>query len=213
MKSLSNIRGPAHLTNGSGSRVVCTYLVRVGQRRTASDTRHKSSGIQVAKHDLVMMWEKHVDTEFGEKSAAAAVETMVPHATVIHMPVMTGGVGTDVLRQFYATHFIPKMPLDVTMQSIDRTVGTDSIVDEFIFEFTHTVEMDWMLPGLKPTGKKVRVPFVVVVKFEGDKLLAERIYWDQASVLVQLGLLADASLPVCGVEQAEKLLQVVGGQK
>lgn len=47
------------------------------------------------------------------------------------------------------------------------------------------------------------VPFIVVVKFEGDKLKAERIYWDQATVLKQLGMLPD--LPcVSGPEQAAK---------
>jgi carboxymethylenebutenolidase len=120
--------------------------------------------------DLNALWDNHIATEFTEKSADAAVATMVPHATVNHVPTMTGGVGTEALRAFYADNFIPKMPDDVILTPIDRTIAKDTIVDEFIFEFTHNTIMDWMLPGIAPTGKKVKVPFVVVVKFEGDKV-------------------------------------------
>lgn len=217
-----------NLTSACGSRVVWTCLIlytalvnaasldcpclcpQLGQGRALRHTvQKKGSESRASKRDLVKMWEKHMDTEFVEKSADAAVATMTPNASVIHVPVMTGGVGTEPVRQFYATHFIPKMP-NVTLVPIDRSVGIDTIVDEFIFEFTHDVEMDWMLPGVKPTGKHVRVPFVAVIKFEGDKLRAERIYWDQASVLVQLGLLSDVGLPVYGAVQADKLLEVAG---
>src|SRR6266566_2747989 len=74
------------------------------------------------------------------------------------------------------------------------------------FKFTHDTEMDWMLPGVPPTGKRVEVPLVVVVQLGGDSIVCERIYWDQASVLVQLGLLDSSSLPVAGVETARKVL-------
>lgn len=157
---------------------------------------------------LLKLWDEHIATEFTEKSADAAVATMVPHSTVNHVPTMTGGAGTEGLRKFYATHFIPKMPADVDIKPLERSVGTDAaggetVVDEFLFSFTHDTQMDWMLPGIKPTGKRVSVPFIVVVKFEGDKLRAERIYWDQATVLQQLGLLPP--LPcVPGAEQAAK---------
>jgi carboxymethylenebutenolidase len=66
--------------------------------------------------------------------------------------------------------------------------------------------MDWMLPGLAPTGKRVEVPLVVIVRFREGKLAHEHIYWDQASVLVQLGLLDAAGLPVAGIESARKAL-------
>jgi len=157
---------------------------------------------------LLALWDEHIATEFTEKSADAAVATMVPNSTVNHVPTMTGGQGTEGLRAFYAKHFIPKMPADVEITPIERNVGVDAnggetVVDEFLFSFTHTAQMDWMLPGVPPTGKKVSVPFIVVVKFEGDKLKAERIYWDQATVLKQIGLLPD--LPcVTGPEQAAK---------
>ncbi|GAB4818301.1 hypothetical protein N2152v2_005347 [Parachlorella kessleri] len=159
---------------------------------------------QERTEDLAALWENHVDTEFVEKDADEAVATMVPDAAVNHMPTMTGGQGMENLRSFYATHFIPKMPEDVNLTPIDRIISNDSVVDEFVFEFTHNVTMDWMLPGVPPTGRKVRIPFVAIIKFEGDKLKAERIYWDQASVLVQVGLLNATGLPVTGVEQASR---------
>eukprot|EP00887_Chlorella_sp_A99_P005588 scaffold1.g5588.t1 len=163
-----------------------------------------------ATPDLEKLWEEHVATEFTERSADSAVATMVPHATVNHVPVMTGGAGTEALREFYAKSFIPRMPPDVNLQPIDRTIAAGKVVDEFVFEFTHSVQMDWMLPGIAPTGRHVRVPFVVVVGFEGAKLRSERIYWDQATVLVQLGLLDPKGLPVTGAEQADKGADLAG---
>jgi len=79
-------------------------------------------------------------------------------------------------------------------------------VDEFIVHFTHTTEIDWLLPGVPPTGRVVEIPTVGIVKFEGDKLVHEHIYWDQASVLVQVGLLDPAGLPVAGAKTARKVL-------
>ncbi|KAI8464343.1 MAG: hypothetical protein J3K34DRAFT_440869 [Monoraphidium minutum] len=155
--------------------------------------------------DYAALWEAHIATEFTEKSADAAVATMVETATVNHVPTLMGGEGREDLRRFYATHFIPKMPDDVVIKPLNRTIAPESqrVVDEFLFEFTHSVAMDWMLPGLAPTGRRVSVPFIVVVDFEGDKLKAERIYWDQATVLKQLGLLPEG-LPVAGAEQSRK---------
>jgi carboxymethylenebutenolidase len=131
---------------------------------------------------------------------------MVDDAYVNHIPVLTGGVGHEQLREFYGTHFIPQMPPDAEMTPISRTIGHDRLVDEMIFKFTHTIKMDWMLPGILPTGKRVEVPLVVVVHFRHGKLAHEHIYWDQASVLVQLGLLEPGTLPVAGVEAARKAL-------
>src|ERR1700752_3859966 len=97
------------------------------------------------------------------------------------------------------------MPPDTEIVPVSRTIGTERLVDEMIFRFTHTVEMDWMLPGIAPTGKRVECPLVVIVHFREGKLANEHIYWDQASVLVQLGLLDTAKVPVAGVETARKL--------
>jgi carboxymethylenebutenolidase len=92
------------------------------------------------------------------------------------------------------------------MTLVSRTIGVDRVVDEMVFEFTHSVKMDWMLPGVEPTGKHVKVALVVIVHFRDGKLAHEHIYWDQASVLTQLGLVDHATLPVAGVESALKVL-------
>ena len=110
------------------------------------------------------------------------------------------------MRQFYSTHFIPKMPSDMEMTPVSRTVGADQLVDEMVIKFTHSLEMDWMLPGIPPTGRRVEITLVVIVRFRDGKLAHEHIYWDQASVLVQLGLLDSKKLPVSGVESARKVL-------
>lgn len=155
---------------------------------------------------LSELWDEHVKHEFATRHTEDTLATMVEDAYVNHIPVLTGGVGRDQLREFYATHFIPQMPPDTAMTPISRTIGTERLVDEMVFEFTHTIRMDWMLPGVEPTGKHVRVPLVVIVHFRDGKLAHEHIYWDQASVLAQLGLIDAASLPVAGVESAEKVL-------
>jgi carboxymethylenebutenolidase len=160
----------------------------------------------VAPINLSALWDDHVKYEFATRDTEATLETMVEDAYVNHIPVLTGGVGRDELREFYSKRFIPQMPPDTSMTPISRTIGADRVVDEMVFEFTHTIKMDWMLPGVAPTGKHVKVPLVVVVHFRGDKLAHEHIYWDQASVLAQLGLIDALRLPVAGVESAEKAL-------
>jgi carboxymethylenebutenolidase len=156
--------------------------------------------------ELVRLWEEHVQHEFVTRSTDDTLDTMVEDAYVDHVPVLTGGCGQAELRAFYATHFIPKMPPDMEMVSVSRTIGTDQLVDEMIIKFTHSLEMDWMLPGIPPTGRRVEVPLIVIVRFRNGKLAHEHIYWDQASVLVQLGLLNSEKLPVAGVESARKVL-------
>jgi carboxymethylenebutenolidase len=151
------------------------------------------------------LWEEHLRDEFTTQDTNATLETMVPDAYVNHIPVLTGGVGHEQLREFYSRHFIPKMPPDTEIVPISRTIGAERLVDEMIFQFTHTIEMDWMLPGIAPTGKRVECALVVIVHFRDGKLSNEHIYWDQASVLVQLGLLDESRLPVAGLESARKL--------
>ncbi|MCI0413396.1 ester cyclase [bacterium] len=158
------------------------------------------------QESLRQLWEEHVRHEFGTRNTEKTLDTMVERAYVNHIPVLTGGMGRDELREFYSRHFIPQMPPDTEMIPISRTIGNDQLVDEMVFKFTHTIRMDWMLPGIAPTGKKVEVPLVVIVRFSGSKLIHEHIYWDQASVLVQLGLLDVVSMPVVGVESARKAL-------
>jgi carboxymethylenebutenolidase len=158
------------------------------------------------RYDLVALWEKHCEYEFGTRDVDATMATMVAEPYVNHIPTMTGGVGYKNLHRFYKNHFIPKTPKDTRLVPISRTVGSDRVVDEMLFCFTHDIEIDWMLPGVAPTGKYVEVPLVAIVCFRGDKLYNEHIYWDQASVLVQIGLLDPKLHPVAGIETAKKLV-------
>jgi carboxymethylenebutenolidase len=155
---------------------------------------------------LSQLWEQHVRYEFSTRNADDTLATMVEDAYVNHIPVLTGGSGQDELREFYSKRFIPQMPPDTEMTPVSRTIGEDQIVDEMVFKFTHTIPMDWILPGIPPTGKRVEVPLVAIVRVRDGKLAHEHIYWDQASVLVQIGLLDPAKLPVAGIESAKKVL-------
>ncbi|MDN7692474.1 dienelactone hydrolase family protein [Burkholderia cenocepacia] len=158
------------------------------------------------RYDLSALWETHLKHEFDTRNVDATMATMVAEPYVNHIPTLTGGVGHDELKRFYTHHFVHANPPDTTITPISRTIGASQIVDELLFRFTHTTEIDWMLPGVAPTGKRVEIPLVAIVKFRGDKLYHEHIYWDQASVLVQIGLLDPAGLPVAGVDTARKLL-------
>jgi carboxymethylenebutenolidase len=157
-------------------------------------------------YDLSALWEQHTYLEFGARDVEATMRTMVAEPYVNHIPTMTGGVGHASLSRFYKHHFIPKTPQDTKLVPISRTIGTDRIVDEMLFCFTHDIEIDWMLPGVAPTGRQVEIPLIAVVHFRGDKLYNEHIYWDQASVLVQIGLLDPKLLPAAGIETARKVL-------
>jgi len=163
-------------------------------------------GFANAQKFLSDKWDEHVKYEFATRDTEDTLKTMVADAYVTHVPVMTGGVGHDELRDFYSQRFIPQMPPDTSMTPVSRTIGVDRVVDEMVFEFTHTIKMDWMLPGIAPTNKHVKVPLIVVVHFRDGKLAHEHIYWDRASVLTQLGLIDAKTLPVAGVETAEKVL-------
>ena len=158
------------------------------------------------EYDLSALWDKHLEYEFASRDLEANMKTMVPQPYVNDIPTLTGGVGYDELYNFYKHHFLFANPVDTKTIPISRTIGSDRVVDEMLFCFTHDQEIDWMLPGVAPTGKYVEVPLVAIVCFRGDKLYHEHIYWDQASVLVQLGLIERAGLPVVGIESAQKLL-------
>ena len=159
--------------------------------------------------DLSQLWEEHTQHEFATRDTEATLATMVEDAYVNHVPVMTGGFGKSALRHFYSRDFIPSMPPDTTLTPISRTVGADQLVDEMIFSFTHTQEMPWMLPGVAPTNARVEVALVAIVRFRDGQLAHEHIYWDQASVLKQIGLLTDPGLPVVGAESANKVRSCV----
>jgi len=132
--------------------------------------------------------------------------TMAPDPHLVNVPTMVGGQGPKGVRTFYANRLIGQFfPPDVKFETISRTYSPERLIDELIISFTHTTKMDWMLPRLEPTGKKVEVVFVVIVGIEDGKVSYEHILWDQANVLVQLGLLDPTGLPVTGAGAAAKL--------
>src|SRR5580700_8651228 len=133
------------------------------------------------------VWDEHVRAEFEAHNADQSVATMVKNPHVNAVPVMIGGDGQDEVYEFYGSYFLPQVPPDTAMVPVSRTIGQGRLVEEMVFRFTHTIPMDWMLPGVPPTGKRAEVAMLIVVQFEGDKMAHEHLYWDQASVLVQLG--------------------------
>ena len=156
-------------------------------------------------YDLEALWDEHLRQEFETQDVDGTMATMAAEPYVNHVPTMTGGVGYDQVKRFYKYHFIGGTPPDFELVPISRTVGTDQVVDEVLGTFTHTTEIDWLLPGIKPTGKRVEMAFVVIVRIVDGKIAHEHIYWDQASVLVQVGLLDPSGLPVTGAALAHKL--------
>jgi len=143
----------------------------------------------MASPALEKIWADHIAGEFVTKDVEATLATMVDDATVNHVPVSTGGRGKEQLRAFYRDVFIPSWPDDLQMALTNRVVGEGQLVEELHLRFTHSRKMDWFLPGVEPTNKVVDIDLVVVVQFRGEKLACERIYWDQATVLRQVGLL------------------------
>ncbi|PYI11747.1 hypothetical protein BO78DRAFT_358428 [Aspergillus sclerotiicarbonarius CBS 121057] len=176
--------------------------------------------------DLEKIWDEHTYYEFGDRSVEKTMATMVQEPYVNHIPTMTGGIGRAKLSNFYLHHFIFKNPADTSLELISRTVGIDRVVDEFIACLTHVQEIDWLLPNIPPTHKPLRIPCTSVVNIRGDRLYHEHIAWDQATVLMQLGLLPEwlpfpyelpggktpapgkkfeVRTPAAGVQTAEKL--------
>lgn len=156
--------------------------------------------------DLGAVFDAHVKHEFVDHDVDATMRTMTARPYLVHLPTLTGGDGAEAVRRFYAGHFVGKWPADTQARQVSRTVGRGQVVDELIMSFTHDVPLDFMLPGVPPTGRRVELPVVVVMKFEGGRIAHEHIYWDQASLLVQVGLLDAKALPAVGVEQARVLL-------
>ena len=154
---------------------------------------------------LSSAWDQHLASEFAAKSAEQALATMTAEPYVNLIPLMIGGRGRDGVRDFYANHFVSQIPPDTEIVPVSRTIGQRRVVDESVMRFTHSIRLDWLLPGIPPTGQRVELPFVVIVQFDGDKVAHEHLYWDQASVLVQIGLL-DRTLPVRGGEIAAQVL-------
>ena len=159
-----------------------------------------------ASERMLEAYLRHTGAEFVTKRPQDAMATMVASPYVALLPALTGGNGREEVADFYAHHFIFSMPPDMELVPVSRIVGSDHVVEESVLRFTHSIEIDWMLPGVAPTGRRVEVAVCSIVKMEGEKVAHEHIYWDQASVLVQLGLLDEEKLPVVGVDGARKIL-------
>src|SRR5215471_2441653 len=157
--------------------------------------------------NLADVWDKHLESEFEKKDVDAAMTTMSEEPYVHCVPTLTGGRGFNGVYDFYKNHFIGKTPKDLKIAKVSRTVGKDQVVEEFILSFTHDVEFEYLLPGVPPTGKYVEIPHIAVVKFK-IKISHEHLYWDQASVLVQIGLLKPEKIPISGIEQTKKLVEL-----
>ena len=177
---------------------------------TIKDSPTKAVAVSAAGQvsDLGALLDGHIAREFADRDVDATMKTMVPAPYVHCVPIMTGGSGGEGVRRFYSEHFVNQIPKDAKVTPISRTVGKDQVVDEFIVSFTHDTQWDYLLPGVPPTGKKVELPHVLVMRFENGKVAHEHLWWDQASLLVQVGLLDPAKLPVAGVEQARTLLRI-----
>jgi carboxymethylenebutenolidase len=167
------------------------------------------------RSSLGAVFDKHIKCEFQDHDVDATMKTMVREPYVHHVPMLTGGRGYDEVYNFYKNHFVGNMPGDTKVERISRTVGKDQVVDELILKFTHDKEIDYLIPGIPPTGKYVEIPHVVVMKFVGNKIAHEHIYWDQASVLAQIGLLdtSNSDLPVKGIEESRKLQELATGSR
>jgi carboxymethylenebutenolidase len=159
--------------------------------------------------DLGAVFDAHVQHEFIDKDVDATMSTMTEDPYVHHVAMATGGIGGSGVREFYKNYFIGKWPADVKVTPISRTIGNDTVVDEMIVSFTHDVQLDFMLPGISPTGKQVELPVVVIMKFDNGKIAHEHIYWDQGSLLAQVGLIDPKKVPVLGVEQTRKLFELI----
>ena len=155
--------------------------------------------------EMIDLFQKHVDAQMaGDLETTMATMGANPHLN--HVPTMAGGVGRDGVRAFYRDRLVGKFfPPDVTMEQVSRTVGDSQIVEELFITFTHTVPIDWLLPGVPPTGKPVAMAAVTVAGFKDGKISHQHIYWDQAGILVQVGLLDPKGLPVSGGESARKV--------
>lgn len=165
-----------------------------------------SDSLASAEKAMIGLWETHLEAEFAHKSPEQAMATMTENPRVTIVPTMIGGKGPEDLRNFYARHFLNQIPPDIEITPLSRTVGQGRVVDEMVLRFTHTVQMDWVLPGIPPTGKRIEFAMVVIVYSEGDRISAENLYWDNATILRQAGLLPDPKLPVLGAESARNML-------
>jgi carboxymethylenebutenolidase len=156
---------------------------------------------------MLATWQQHTYAEFVLKDADAALATMAENPYVLLIGCGIVRVGRAAVREFYANKFLPNIPPDFEITTVSQTFGDDRIVEEMAVRFTHTVDMDWFLPGVRPTGRKAELMVAGFIRFEGGKIAHEHAYWDQATVLSQLGVL-DHPLAMGGMRSAAELLSL-----
>ena len=138
---------------------------------------------------MLATWQQHTHAEFMLNDADAALATMAENPYIFIVSSGTARVGRVAVREFYAEHFLPQIPPDLEIASLSQTFGNDRLVEEMVMRFTHSIEMDWILPGLRPTGRTAEFVLACIIQFEGGKVAHERLYWDQATLLSQMGVL------------------------
>src|SRR5258707_13400275 len=152
--------------------------------------------------ELLEVWQQHCYSEFVMKDAKGALTTMSDNPHVLMVPIAVGGRGRDGVHEYYHDYMLAQLPADLRPVPISQVVGKDILAEEAVYQFTHDRVMDWMIPGVPPTGKRVEVGVVGIIKFENGKIASEHLYWDHASVLAQLGVVDRAKVPVKGLESA-----------
>jgi carboxymethylenebutenolidase len=155
---------------------------------------------------MLEVWQQHTYSEFVMRDAKAALATMSDNPYVLMVPIAVGGQGRDGVLNYYANYFLAQLPADIAVIPISQVIGQDSIVEEAVYSFTHDQVMDWMIPGVPTTGKRIEVAVVGIIKFENGKVANEHLYWDHASVLAQLGIIDPSKVPVKAAESAHTLL-------
>ena len=184
-------------------------MVKAKQKKKENKkTSNRKSGNKQPHNNLASVFDKHINCEFEKIDVDSTMQTMVKEPYVHHVPILTGGIGYEKVYTFYSDSFVGKMPSDTKFVQISRTIGKDQVVDELILSFTHDIEIPAMVPEIPPTGRYVELPLIVVMKFKGNKIAHEHIYWDQASLLYQIGIIGNKELPIIGIEQSKKLQEL-----
>ena len=153
---------------------------------------------------LLAAWQQHTYAEFVLKDADAALATMSENPYLLMIATGTACVGRAAVREYYANQFLPAIPPDLELESLSQTIGSDRLVEEMVVRFTHTIEMDWLLPTLRPTGQRAEFLIAAVIGFENGRVAHEHIYWDQATLLSQMGVL-DHPLAAAGTGSVRQL--------
>jgi len=160
----------------------------------------------LARQMLLSLWHQHTYAKFELNDADAVLETMTDNPHVLCIPSGSGGAGKKGVRGFYAHQFMPGIPPDLELLPISEIFADEYFVTEYVMKFTHTIRMEWMLPGIPATGRKAELLVVAIVRFENGKIASKHVYWDAAALLFQLRL-TDSAAVAAGVGSAMKVLK------